>query len=67
MVLTSPIHPPWQAIARIYRIGQTNATYVYRLMYKNTMEEVVYRVSVDKEVSWSVGMLMDQFEYPCCL
>lgn len=42
---------PLQAIARIYRIGQNRSTFVYRLMYKNTMEEAVYRLSVDKEVS----------------
>jgi hypothetical protein len=26
-----------QAIARIYRLGQKSPTYVYRLLYKNTM------------------------------
>lgn len=38
-----------QAIARIYRYGQTHATYVYRLLYKGTAEHRVYRRNVDKE------------------
>ncbi len=38
-----------QAIARIYRYGQTHATFVYRLLYKGTAEHRVYRRNVDKE------------------
>jgi hypothetical protein len=32
----NPVHNA-QAIARIYRLGQKRPTYVYRLLYKNTM------------------------------
>lgn len=32
----NPVHNA-QAMARIYRIGQTRPTFVYRLLYKNTM------------------------------
>lgn len=38
-----------QAIARIYRYGQTRPTFVYRLLYKGTAEHRVYRRNVDKE------------------
>ncbi|EFJ40596.1 hypothetical protein VOLCADRAFT_48099, partial [Volvox carteri f. nagariensis] len=46
---------PWnpvfnaQAIARIYRFGQTRPTFVYRLLYAATLEELVYDLNVDKE------------------
>ena len=38
-----------QAIARIYRYGQTRPTFVYRLLYKGTAEHRMYRRNVDKE------------------
>lgn len=38
-----------QAIARIYRYGQTQPTFVYRLIYQGTAEHRVYRRNVDKE------------------
>lgn len=38
-----------QAIARIFRYGQKHETYVYRLLYKGTIERRVYRRNVDKE------------------
>ena len=50
-------HPPpththcsLQAIARIYRIGQTRPAFVYRLVLKGTYEDAIYRLSLDKEV-----------------
>ena len=39
----------WQAIARIFRYGQTRRTYIYSLVYHGTMEEACYRRNVDKE------------------
>lgn len=38
-----------QAIARIFRYGQTRQTYIYSLVYQGTMEEACYRRNVDKE------------------
>ena len=37
-----------QVVARINRIGQLKACYVYRLVYKETVEEKVIRLHVDK-------------------
>ena len=48
-ILPDICHPAPQAIARIYRYGQTKATFVYRLLYKGTAEHRVYRRNVDKE------------------
>ncbi|KAK9810003.1 hypothetical protein WJX72_003200 [[Myrmecia] bisecta] len=44
----NPVHNA-QAIARIYRYGQTQPTYVYRLLYKSAIDQRVYRRNVDKE------------------
>lgn len=38
-----------QAIARIYRFGQTRPSYVYRLLYGATLEELIYDRNLDKE------------------
>lgn len=38
-----------QAIARIFRYGQTRRTYIYSLVYQGSMEEACYRRNVDKE------------------
>ncbi|PNH06473.1 Transcriptional regulator ATRX [Tetrabaena socialis] len=50
-----PWNPVWnaQAIARIYRFGQTHPTFVYRLLYAATLEERVYDQTVDKEELFS--------------
>ncbi|KAJ9511802.1 hypothetical protein QJQ45_022678 [Haematococcus lacustris] len=44
----NPVHNA-QAVARIHRMGQTRPTLVYRLVYKGTMEEHNYVLSVRKE------------------
>ena len=38
-----------QAIARIFRMGQTRPSFVYRLLYNYTMEFRRYRRNLDKE------------------
>lgn len=38
-----------QAIARIFRWGQTRRSFVYRLLYNHTMEYRLYRRNLDKE------------------
>lgn len=48
-----------QAIARIYRFGQTRASFVYRLMLAGTVDEVVYGCNVDKEELFSKVRCMD--------
>lgn len=44
----SPVLHP-QAIARIYRLGQSRATFVYRLMYAATVDEELYSRCIQKE------------------
>lgn len=44
----NPVHNQ-QAVHRIYRIGQTKPTFVYRLIYKGTFEESQYQKCVEKE------------------
>jgi SNF2 family DNA or RNA helicase len=38
-----------QAVARIWRYGQEQPCFIYRLMYKGTLEENVYEQSLKKE------------------
>ena len=38
-----------QAVARIFRYGQTRETYIYRLVWDQTMEYRTYRRNLDKE------------------
>lgn len=38
-----------QAVCRIFRIGQTKPTFIYRLLYGGTFEERIYERNLDKE------------------
>ena len=38
-----------QAIARVYRMGQQQPTFIYRLLYAGTMEERNYKTNLVKE------------------
>ncbi|KAG2500773.1 hypothetical protein HYH03_001535 [Edaphochlamys debaryana] len=51
VIVDVPWNPVYnaQAIARIFRMGQVRPTYVYRLLYAATLEELVYDLNVDKE------------------
>jgi hypothetical protein len=48
--LLSALQVPWnpvhnaQAIARIFRLGQTRPVFIYRLLYGGTAEEEIYNV-----------------------
>ena len=51
VILDQPFNPVHnaQAIARIYRYGQTNQTYIYWMLYANTMEHKCYNRGLLKE------------------
>jgi hypothetical protein len=44
----NPVHNA-QAVARIWRYGQTRPCYVYRMLYKGTLEDRLYAQSNRKE------------------
>jgi transcriptional regulator ATRX len=47
-VLAPAVHNA-QAIARIFRFGQTRPSFVYRMLYNATFEFRLYRRNLDKE------------------
>lgn len=43
----NPCHEE-QAIARVFRYGQTKPVYIYRLLTSNTVEQVLYKIHMQK-------------------
>uniref|UniRef100_A0A7S1X3P6 Uncharacterized protein n=1 Tax=Tetraselmis chuii TaxID=63592 RepID=A0A7S1X3P6_9CHLO len=44
----NPVHNA-QAVARIFRLGQNRSVKIYRMMYENTMEHMIYKCTLVKE------------------
>ena len=53
LLIRLPLPPLLQAVARIFRIGQTQRCFVYRMLYENTTEHHIYHRTLGKESLFS--------------
>ena len=52
----------WQAIGRVYRMGQTKQVRVVRLIMKDTVEEEIYYMNIEDDKKYKEDISMIHFE-----